>query len=106
MLTLVQHFLELSHLFLSFIWLRFEITKTFYSFDSATLCLNSSATGLDNLIVIISSYLYGFEVGFHKVYIYIYIYGSKTFIVFGFKCFFTLSDNVTKHFMAEKFTKG
>ena len=82
--------------------------KLFYSFDSATSCLNSSATGLDNLIVIISSYLYGFEVGFYKVYIYIYIYiySSKTFIVFGFKCFLTFSDNLTKHFMVEKFTKG
>ena len=55
----------------------------------------------------------GLRLAFTK-FIYIYIYrererereSSKTFIVFGFKCFLAFSDNVTKHFMVEKFTKG
>lgn len=95
---------QLSHLFLSFIWLKFEIFN-FSSFDSATsrVIWNS-----DNLTLIFLLTLCGFDVGFCKIVRtwFINLWWRPGVIYWGFTCFLTSLDNVTKHVMMKIFAKG
>ena len=84
---------QLYHLFLSFIWLKCEITETFIH-----LILPLVLT----VTVMLLLYLCEFDVGFCKAIHILFI----NLHIFGFKYFLTSLDNVTKHFMVEKFTKG